>query len=327
MQPVRLGFLSTAHIHTEGFIQSIRDADDNREVALIWDENEDRGKRYAAMASCRYSSDLDSVLSESHVDGFVICAENTRHLDLLRRVMPVGKPVMCEKPLLTDIRGLDEVVALAERHGTYLTSGYFMPFTASMQGVKVFLESGEAGRPTRVRVVNAHHAAYGRWFDDPDLAWFTDKSLAGGGAFLDMGTHAFHLVRTLLGPGRVVAADIRNHSGQYPQVDDAGIAIVRTDSGAVATVEASWIRYGGFRGLEIQTDKGCIIPAADGFVFMPSGGEPVIIPDGVARPSRIDRLVAAIRGELSAEECEQDRAAIVEVVRWMEEAYRLGAPL
>jgi hypothetical protein len=118
-------------------------------------------------------------------------------------------------------------------------------------------------------------------------------------------------------------ADIRNHSGHYPQVDDAGIAIVRT----VSTVEASWIRYGGFRGLEIQTDKGCIIPADDGFVFMPSGGEPVIIPDGVARPSRIDRLVAAIRGELSAEECEQDRAAIVEVVRWMEEAYRLGATL
>lgn len=325
MKTVKLAFVSTAHIHTKSFIENVLKAGDGRSVAAVWDDVADRGRRYAEMAGAPFVAELERVVADPEVDGFVICAENTRHLDLLRAVLPAGKPVLCEKPLLTEPAALDEVLGLARKHGSILMSGYFMPFDGAMQGVGDFLRSGRAGQPTRIRMINAHHAAYGRWFDHPDLAWFTQPDLAGGGAFMDLGTHALHLVRTLFGPGRIIFADIRNQTGIYPAVDDAGVAVVALDSGAVATVEASWIRQGGANGLEVQTEAGAIVAEGNGFQFRVPNKEGVPVPTAAARPTRIDRLVAAIRGELSADELAADTEAIADAVRWMAQAYGLAA--
>jgi len=321
MKTANLAFVSTAHIHTKGFIENVLQAGDGRRVAAVWDDVPERGRRYAAMAGAPFAESLDAVVGDAAVDGFVICAENTQHLHLLRKVLPVGKPVMCEKPLLAEPQGLEEVLALAGQSGSVLMSGYFMPFSAGMQGVADFLGTEAAGKPRRIRMINAHHAAYGRWFDSADLAWFTQPGLSGGGAFMDMGTHALHAVRSLFGPGRVVAADIRNLSGQYPAVDDAGVAVLALDCGAQAVVEAMWIRQGGAHGLEIQTTTGAIVESGEGYVFQAPGREAVKIPPGRERPTRIDRLVAAIRGELAAEELRADADAVADAVRWMAQAY------
>src|SRR5690606_17463142 len=97
-----IAFLSTAHIHTKGFIQNILDAKDGRKVAVVWDDVPERGKKYAEMAGAPFEAGLSKVLSDSKVDGFIICAENTRHLALLKQALPSGKPVFCEKPLVTN---------------------------------------------------------------------------------------------------------------------------------------------------------------------------------------------------------------------------------
>ncbi len=74
-------------------------------------------------------------------------------------------------------------------------------------------------------------------------------------------------------------------------------------------------------GLEVQTTTGAVVPVGKTFEFHSPGKPPVPIPAGVERPSRIDRLVAAIRGELTAEELAEDREAVADVVHWMAEAY------
>ncbi len=89
----RLAFVSTAHIHARPFIEGIVGATDGRTVYAVWDDVPERGLRYAELARARYVPDLGALLRDPAVDGFVICAENTRHLPLLRQVLPVGKPV------------------------------------------------------------------------------------------------------------------------------------------------------------------------------------------------------------------------------------------
>ena len=87
----RLAFLSTAHIHTRSFLQSIADRAD-AECGAIWDDVAERGRDYAAQFAAPFVEDLDAVLADDRIDGFVICAENTRHLPLLEKVLPLGKP-------------------------------------------------------------------------------------------------------------------------------------------------------------------------------------------------------------------------------------------
>jgi predicted dehydrogenase len=317
---MNIAFVSTAHIHTKSFIEKILAATDGRKVGGVWDDVAERGRRYAEKAGAPFVADLPALLRDPSIDGFAICAENTRHLPLLKQVLPVGKPVFCEKPLVTNLDDLREVRALQAQHSTPLFCGYFQPWIDTILAVRQRIDAGAVGKITRVRYRNAHAAAYGRWFDNPDLAWFTDPALSGGGAFMDMGTHALHVMRTLFGPVKEVWAEIGNHSGIYPAVDDYGIAQLRFASGVLGTVEASWTQTGGIGGLEIVGSEKSIWNTRDGYVIGDAkGNEP--IPPLVDQPNRIDRLVAVIQGKIRATELRADLDATLDTVALMSAAY------
>ena len=318
----KLALLSAAHIHTRGFVNAIAEKDECQLVAL-WDDSADRGQRYADEAGAEYSADLAAVVGREDVDGFIICAENTRHLPLLEAAIPVGKPIFCEKPFTASTADAKRAMDLVRQHGTVVHMGYFQPFDGVMQGVKAAIDSGAVGKITHARCRNAHHAAYGRWFDSEDLAWFYDPALAGGGAFMDMGTHAVHMMRTMLGPVERVSARIGNASGIYDQVDDFGIALLQFASGALGTVEASWVQTGGLGGLEITGAEGTLYnDPQNGYSIAAPGKELEAVAAADARPTRVDRLLAAIAGEISAQELEGDLACAVDAVAIVEACYQ-----
>lgn len=316
-----LAVLSTAHIHTKGFLDNLATATDGRRVYAIWDDVTERGQRYATQYKAAFLPNLDKLVRDKKVDGFLICAENTRHLPLLKKVLPAGKPVFCEKPLTTRVKDAQRVAALLRKHPTTLFCGYFQPFSGTMQAVAQLLATGTLGKVTRVRFRNAHHAAYGHWFDHPDLEWFANPEMAGGGAFMDMGTHAVHLLRTLFGPVAEVWATIRNESGIYAATDDYGVAHLRFASGVLGTVEAAWTQTGGIGGLEIVGSAKTLWRSGKDYLVGGPNGPAVEVTPSAEKPTRVDRLVAAIRGEVAPAELKADLSAIFDSVAIMEAAY------
>ena len=317
---VNVGFLSAAHTHTKGFLSDIAGRDNCR-VAVIWDDMEERGKHYAEENGAEYSSDIEATIAREDVDAFIVCAENTRHLPMLEAAIPAGKPIFCEKPFTTTTDEARKAIELVREHNTIVHMGYFQPFSDSMQGVKQFLGEGKLGKLTHARYRNAHHAAYGRWFDSPELAWFHNPELAGGGAFMDMGTHAVHLVRTLLGPCERAFATIGNASGIYPEVDDNGIALLQFANGVLCTVEAAWVQTGGSGGLEVTGSEATLYQGPEGFVYSSPGEGAQPVPKAEPRPTRVERLIAAVEGTISREEFDADLDCAVDAVAIMEACY------
>ena len=321
-----IAFISTAHVHSQGFLTKLADRDGENTIHRIWDDMESRGRQRAEEFQTEYTSDLDGLLADDAVDGFVICAENTRHLPLLEKVLPVGKPVMCEKPLVTNREDLAAVRKLTDKHGdTPLFCGYVQPFTAAMQKVRQLVNDRAFGDITRVRFRNAHHAAYGRWFDSAEKKWFHDPALSGGGALMDMGTHAVHLLRTLFGPVTEVWATVENHSGIYDAVDDYGVAHLRFGSGTWGTVEAAWTQTGGTGGLEIVGSDAALWRNGGSYVRGVPRQQAEPIGEASAVPDRIDRLFAVIDGKVSREELAADLDAICDSVAIMAAAYESSA--
>lgn len=318
----QLAVLSAAHGHTRGYLKAIGEREDLA-PAIIWDDTEERGQRFVEEYGGEYSGDLDAVLGRDDVDGFIICSENTRHLPLLRAAIPVGKPIFCEKPLATTTAETAEALALIREHGTVVHMGYFQPFSAGLQGVIAHVNSGALGKITHARYRNAHSAAYEQRFNSPDRIWFSNPDLAGGGAFMDMGTHAVHLLRTLLGSVTQVFATVSNVSGIYSDVDDNGLGLLRFENGCLGTVEASWVQRGGPKGLEVAGSNGVLFEHAEqGYVTSVSRAKVAPVPAGQERPTRVDRLIAAIEGNLSAEELEADLRCAVDAVAIMEACYQ-----
>ena len=321
---VRIAMLSCGHVHTRWFCNRIAERGDSKLVA-VWDDMPDRGRQFAADFGAEYSADLSAVVGRDDVDGFILCSENTRHLPLLTAAVGAGKPIFCEKPFMTTVADARAAMRLIRKHAAKVHMGYGQPFTPGQRGIMKLLSAGKLGKVTHARLRNSHHAAYGHWFDSPANRWFTDPRLAGGGAFMDMGTHAVHALRTLLGPVRRVWAKIGNVSGIYPKVDDCGIALLEFASGALGTVEAAWVQTGGIGGLEITGSKATVFDMpGKGYVLSAPGKDPVPVKPAKGRPAQVDRLVAVIKGRLSDQELADDLVCAADAVAIMEACYQSG---
>ena len=319
---IHIAMLSCGHTHTGGYCQQIAERDDC-DLAAVWDDMPERGRQFAEKYEAQLSDDLPATVARDDVDAFIICAANTQHLPLLQEAIPAGKPIFCEKPFTTTADDARAAMTLIREHGTTVFMGYGQPFSSGMRGVQRLLDAGRLGKVTHARHRNAHHAAYGRWFDSPANAWFTQPELAGGGAFMDMGTHAVHAVRSLLGSVRRAWAKIDNVSGVYPDVDDRGIAMFEFGDGGLCTVEASWVQTGGLGGLEITGSKGTVFEMpGQGYVLAAPGKDPEPVAPADARPCQVERLVAAVNGELTVEEVATDLHCAADAVAIMEACYR-----
>lgn len=319
---IQLAMLSCGHVHTKGYCDRVQAMEGVR-LSAIWDDMPDRGRGFAKQYQADYRDTLAILLEDSAIDGWIICSENTRHLPLLEAAIDTGKPIFCEKPFTTSVADAQQAMAMIRQTGTPVMMGYFQPFSPELRAIRNLLDQGALGEITHARFRNAHHAAYGRWFDSPANAWFTQPELAGGGAFMDMGAHAIHALRSLLGPAKRAWARITNISGIYPDVDDHGLAHLELDSGVLATVEAAWIQTGGPRGLEIVGSEATVYQTdAGGYVLGRPKQGPEPLPAADAKPTRVDRLVATIRGALSDEELSEDLACAADTVAITEACYQ-----
>lgn len=315
----RIAVVSAAHIHTVDYCKDI--ARECGAPHVIWDDDEARGRAYAEQFGSRFEPDLGKVLADPAVDGFAVCSENARHTPLLRRVLPVGKPTFCEKPLAVDPAEADEIAALVAKHGTPFTCGYVRAFTAPNMSSLAFARSGALGTPHHWIYRNAHHRAYGRWFDKPDLKWFVDPALSGGGAMMDICTHGLHLLRLYAGPAVAVRASAANLSGAWPQVEDWAMVELRFASGAIGRVEGAWCFPAAPLGLEIIGSKRSLYRVGDEVVCKGPDEEAKPVPAVDGRPYRMGRLFALVRGELSKEETAADLEASVAAVHMMAAAF------
>lgn len=318
----RIAVISAAHLHTRGYLENLTRSGDGRSVVAIWDSVADRGRRMAGDFATPFVSNLEKLLADPDVDGFLVCAETVHHLPLLERLLPIGKPILCDKPLVPNVKEAKRLKKLLETATAPVLTGYFMPHFGDHRAIVNLLKGEFFGKVTRVRCRCAHAAAYGRWFETPDLRWFTDPELACGGGFFDMGTHALHLLRYLFGPITEVSAHIGNESGIYPKVDDFGVAQVRFESGVHGLVEAGWTQTGGLRQLEIVGSEKTLWH--NGYEYRIEGPnfpqESLYVID--PSPARVDRLVAAIRGQIPAEELKLEIDLALQAVVAMEACYK-----
>ena len=138
----RIALVSAAHIHTRSFLDNLAKSGDGRSCVAIWDDVPDRGRRYAQSAGVRFEASLEALLAAGDVDGFCVCAENSKHAALLERLIPVGKPIFVEKPMVTDAAEAALVARLVAQHRTPMVCGWFHQSSREIRTVVRLLDAG-----------------------------------------------------------------------------------------------------------------------------------------------------------------------------------------
>ncbi|MGZ8456329.1 MAG: Gfo/Idh/MocA family protein, partial [Gemmatirosa sp.] len=145
-------------------------------------------------------TDLEELLEADAIDGLIVATPNHLHEPHVLSALRAGVDVLCERPLALTTRGVERVVAAAQKGGRRVLVGNNHRFRSDVQALARFVGSGELGKIVGVRA--------GAYAPRPPQGWRQRRAEAGGGAFLEQGFNLLDLalwVANFADPVRVSA--------------------------------------------------------------------------------------------------------------------------
>ncbi|MBP2000753.1 putative dehydrogenase [Paenibacillus shirakamiensis] len=117
---IRFGIVGTNWI-TERFVQGAVETDQFI-LSAIYSRTEEKGKAFAAKynSAPQVFTDLEAMVSGDLVDAVYIASPNSYHAEQAMLCMKHGKHVLCEKPMATNTRELDQMIQTAKAHDVVL---------------------------------------------------------------------------------------------------------------------------------------------------------------------------------------------------------------
>ena len=217
------------------------------ELAVIDSLHLEHAKDIAGKMGCEASADWKTAVARKDVDAVVVCTPPHVHAEISIAAMRAGKHVLCEKPLTRTVAEAEEMVKVAKETGRVLKCGFNHRHHPAIWEAKKIVDRGGIGKPLFAR---CRYGICGR--PGYEKEWRADPKQAAGGQFIEQGTHAIDLFRWFMGDIVEVACMTGVQYFKEQTLDDNGMAIFRTASGAMASLHASltqWKNLFSFRGV------------------------------------------------------------------------------
>ena len=214
------------------------------------------------------STSWEEVVRRPDIDVVDICTPGDSHAEIAIAAAAAGKVVFCEKPLANTIAEAERMKAAVDRAGVLHMLCHNYRRAPAVTLAKRMIESGDIGEIHHFRGTYLQD-----WIVDPDFprVWRLEKSKAGSGALGDIASHSLDLARYLVGEISEVSGllktfvkerPLEDGSGLAPvDVDDAALALLRFENGAVGTVEGSRFCPGrkNYNRFEVNGSRGSLV--------------------------------------------------------------------
>jgi predicted dehydrogenase len=206
--------------------------------------------------------------SRDDIQIFDNCGPNDIHAEPSIVAAQYGKHVICEKPLARSAEESKSALDAVTKAGVKHMVAFNYRFVPAIRQAKILIDSGLLGRIFHYRAVYLQEWVMAHY--DTSLIWRLDKKLAGSGALGDLGAHIIDLGRYLVGEMKSVSAFTRTFIPERPlsdgsgmgkvDVDDAFVAAVEFENGAIGTLESTRFAAGrkNYNCFEINGENGSI---------------------------------------------------------------------
>ncbi len=224
---------------------------------LVVERAEEAARTYGTPDAKVYT-DYRDLLADQSIDAVHVLTPNVSHREITVAALEAGKHVLCEKPMAISSAEAEQMLAARNRSGKLLTIGYQYRHFHSHAVAKKVVDEGWLG------AVYYAEATYIRRRGVPTWGVFTDKSKQGGGALIDIGTHALDLTLWLMGNwdvdyvvgssyeklGRLLSPEEQGQNdgrgrpdpwdNKTFDVEDFAVGLVKMKNGATIHLKASW---------------------------------------------------------------------------------------
>jgi predicted dehydrogenase len=214
-------------------------------------------------------TDVDAMLDTPGIQAVYVASPVDLHKPHVLAAASRGLHVLCEKPLALNVKECREIVQACSQQGVKLMVAYMMRFHAAHQNVLQMVREGDLGELTFGRAQLAF------WYPEGPGLWRQHFARSGGGAIMDVGTHALDLLRMLMGEVADVAGFVDTMTFSY-DVDDRSTLLLRFASGAHGAVECAFNgpHEGAANGVEVHGLSGSVLTR--GTLGQGSGGEMIV---------------------------------------------------
>lgn len=252
----RLGLIGAGRMGRT-HLEAIRDSD-RVMVAGVVDPRAETRSVIRASGIPAFAS-LEELLAAADIDGALIAAPTDRHLELLRQVMDVGIPVLCEKPCGLTVDEAVQCASVAADAGLVLQVAYWRRFVPDLVVLRQRILQGDLGD---ILAVNCY-----QWDMAPPPAAFRESS---GGMFVDMGVHEFDQIRWLTGQEFAMVRVASSRLGASPGDPDCAQLVAELDGGSTALVSLGrWHPAGDSCKVEVFGSRG----TATSWFLQPADGD------------------------------------------------------
>jgi predicted dehydrogenase len=244
MKKVRIGVIGCGSIAQHRHIPE-HVMNENVELTAVCDINEERAKEVAEKYGVKAYTSYEELIQSGEVDAVSVCTPNHLHAPISIAALNAGLHVLCEKPMATSKEEAEAMIAAAEESGKKLMIAHNQRFVKSHQKARQLIENGEIGKLYSFRTAFGHGGPEG-WSVDGKESWFFKKEQAFIGAMGDLGVHKTDLLRYVLGEEIVeVGAFVETSAKDFGDVDDNAVCVLKTESGIIGTLAASWAYVAG----------------------------------------------------------------------------------
>ena len=216
----------------------------------------------------RYTTDWRDLITDPDIQVLDNGGPNNLHLEPTIAAVEAGKHVICEKPLGLNPAESKRMWDAAEKAGVKHMAAFNYRFVPAIILARKLVREGAIGEVFHFRARYAQE-----WIIDPDfpMIWRLDKDVAGSGVLGDLGSHTLDLARFIVGEISAVNGRLKTFIKERPlaedsgkmgtvTVDDAYMALLEFENGAIGSVEATRFANGRKNGnvFEINGSKGSI---------------------------------------------------------------------
>lgn len=230
-------------------------SDKDNEIVALMDRVESVAETVGKKYGVKHYTEENKMLKENDCDAVYIGTPVACHIEQAMTALKYGRNVFIEKSVALNAKDGKKLVDAFKKAGKEIFVGYMMKYHNLHEKAKKMVESGKIGQVAEARL------QFSCWYPDIKGAWRQNKSLGGGGAFMDLGVHCVELIEYILGE------EITEVKGFYGtrtfsyEVEDGAIMAFKTKNGVLGHIDVNFNvpDNASVSKMEIYGTKGYII--------------------------------------------------------------------
>lgn len=275
MKKIRFGIVGTNNISTK-VINAAR-IDPRFELTAIYSRQKETADIFSKKHNIPHQfTDLEKMAQSPLIDAVYIASPNSLHAEQSILCMQHGKHVLCEKPLASNAKEVQEMINASKKHNVTLMEAMKPPLSPNFK--KIIESSKQIGT---IRGYISTYCQYSSRYDNLKKGIIENafKPELSNGATMDIGVYTIYPMVVLFGkPKKISATGIKLSTG----VDGHGVVNYEYENMTATTIYSKIVD--SFLPTEIQGEEGTItsqrINYIDHVKVKDRNGEEKIISEG-----------------------------------------------